>query len=62
MLPQEKELFDKITNEFVEYSDNMSKWLDKGNKAAAGRARKASLNLRKLFKEWKAVNVIESNS
>jgi hypothetical protein len=54
----ENELIEEIKANFHDFSTNILIWQTKKTKAAAARARKASLKLRKLLKEWKAVNII----
>lgn len=46
------DLLSKIHSEFGEFTLNSQKG-EEGNKSAARRARKATLNLEKLFKEYR---------
>lgn len=52
-LPQ---LADEIKSAISSFNDDMAKAIE-GNKSAAQRSRKQSLNLEKLFKEWRKVSV-----
>ena len=49
-----KKLLDEIVVEMNTFKVNADALVDKGNKAAGVRARKASLNLSKLFKTFRA--------
>jgi hypothetical protein len=55
-----KELIEKINAEFEAFSNEASQQAEKGNKAAGTRARKAALELSKLFKDFRKVSVEES--
>lgn len=48
-----KELVAKINEAFEAFSKDAALQVDKGNKAAGTRARKASLELEKLMKEFR---------
>ena len=52
-----EELIKKIEAEFTSFKQNATQLVNKGNKAAGVRSRRASSNLDKLFKEWRAVSV-----
>ena len=52
-----KELFDNIQAKMIEFSHELNLNVNKGNKAAGVRARKASLELEKLFKEYRKRSV-----
>ena len=52
-----KELVDQIKAEYEVYAKNADVQVEKGNKAAGARARKAALNLMKLMKEFRKVSV-----
>ena len=52
-----KELVDQIKAEYEAFSKNSDDQVEKGNKAAGARARKAALNLMKLMKEFRKVSV-----
>lgn len=55
-----KELLEKIGAEIASFQENADAQLANGNKAAGTRARKASLELTKLFKEFRQVSLEES--
>lgn len=55
-----KSLIEKINAEFAAFSKEAQAQLEKGNKAAGTRARKAALELSKLMKEFRKVSVEES--
>lgn len=55
-----KELVEKIKAEFEAFSKDANAQLENGNKAAGMRARKASLDLEKLLKEFRKVSLEES--
>ena len=46
------QLADEIKSALSSFSEDMAKAVE-GNKSAAQRSRKQSLNLEKLFKEWR---------
>lgn len=52
-----KELVEKINAVYAEFAENADAQAGKGNKAAGGRARKASLEMEKLLKEFRKVSV-----
>ena len=52
-----KELVVKITEAFEAFSKDAALQVEKGNKAAGTRARKASLEREKLMKEFRKVSV-----
>ena len=52
--------FAKMEGLWSEFSDNHSKFTEKGNKAAATRARKAVGELKKLVTEYRKASVAES--
>ena len=52
-----KELVNAIVAEYAVFAANAEAQVVKGNKAAGARARKASLELEKLFKELRKVSV-----
>ena len=54
------ELFAKMVSLWTEFQDNHSKFTEKGNKAAATRARKAVGELKKLVTEYRKASVAES--
>ncbi|WP_372776770.1 histone H1 [Mangrovibacterium sp.] len=55
-----KELLGKINAEIASFQENSDSQLENGNKAAGIRARKASLELTKLLKEFRQVSIEES--
>ena len=55
-------VFDEIKEIVEEMVIDNELWLEKGNKAAAGRMRKATLVLAKLGKEFRALSVAEAKS
>lgn len=48
-----KDLLEKINAQITVFQEESTKQLEKGNNAAGTRARKASLELTKLFKEFR---------
>ena len=52
-----KELVDQINAEIAVFTENAAAQVEKGNKAAGARARKAALNLMKLMKDFRKVSV-----
>ena len=52
-----KELVEKIQAEYVVFSENAAAQVEKGNKAAGTRARKAALEISKLMKEFRKLSV-----
>ena len=55
-----KELVDQIKAEYDVFVKNADAQVEKGNKAAGTRARKAALELSKLLKEFRKVSVEEA--
>ena len=55
-----KELVEKIKAEIAEFQANAEAQVEKGNKAAGARARKAALDLMKDLKEFRKVSVEEA--
>ncbi|MCF0224258.1 MAG: histone H1 [Fibrobacter sp.] len=55
-----KELVEKIKAEIAEFEANAVAQVEKGNKAAGARARKAALDLMKDLKEFRKVSVEEA--
>ena len=51
-----KELAEKITSEMTEFLTDVPQVL-KGNKSAGTRTRKITINLQKLFKQWRKDSV-----
>ena len=52
-----RELVDQIKAEYEAFAQNAEAQVEKGNKAAGARARKAALNLMKLMKEFRKESV-----
>ena len=52
-----KELVNAIVAEYEVFAKNAEAQVEKGNKAAGARARKAALNLMKLMKDFRKVSV-----
>ena len=55
-----KELIEKINAEFESFTTESTQQVEKVNKLAGTRARKAALELSKLFKDFRKVSVEES--
>ena len=55
-----KELLEKINAEFETFKTDSNIQLEKGNKAAGTRARKAALELAKILKDFRKISVEES--
>jgi hypothetical protein len=55
-----KDLFEKIVTEFGTFKTETESLIEKGVKAAGPRARKSSLELEKLFKEFRKASIEES--
>ena len=52
-----KELVEQIKAEYAAFADNADAQVEKGNKAAGARARKAALNIMKLMKDFRKASV-----
>ena len=52
-----KELFDNIQAKMIEFNKDLNHNVNKGSKAAGVRARKASLELEKMLKEYRKVSL-----
>lgn len=52
-----EELFNSIQAKMIEFKNNLYQNVKKGNKSAGVRARKASLELEKMFKEYRKVSL-----
>ncbi|MCQ2351577.1 MAG: histone H1 [Paludibacteraceae bacterium] len=50
-------LFAEINEKLQFFAENAASQVEKGNKAAGSRARKASLELEKLFKEFRKKSI-----
>ena len=57
-----KALVDQIKAEYAVFEKNAEAQVEKGNKAAGARARKAALNLMKAMKEFRKVSVEASKN
>ena len=55
-----KELYDQIKEQLAIFTENAELQVNKNNKAAGTRARKATLELTKLFKEFRKASVEDS--
>ena len=55
-----KELVAKINEQIAAFQENATLQVEKNNKAAGTRARKAALELTKLLKEFRKVSVEEA--
>lgn len=55
-----KELIENIQNTFESFQSEANSQLEDGNKSAGTRARKSSLELEKLLKEFRKVSIAES--
>lgn len=55
-----KELIEKINTEFEAFNTDAALQSDNGNKAAGTRARKGSLALEKLLKEFRKTSIAEA--
>ena len=53
-------LYDTLNNLWTEFPENHTKYAEKGNKAAATRARKAIGEIKKLVTTYRKESVIES--
>jgi uncharacterized protein YaaR (DUF327 family) len=54
------EIFTQMETQWSEFTENHSKFIDKGNRAAATRARKAIGEIKKLVTEYRKESVTES--
>ena len=54
------ELYDTLNNLWEEFQENHRKFVDKGNKAAATRARKSIGEIKKLVTDYRKQSVLES--
>lgn len=54
-----KNLVNKIHEEWEQFSENSTAQVEKGNKAAGARARKASLEIEKLMKDFRKKSIEE---
>ena len=57
-----KELIDEISAQMETFRENAKSQLDKGNKSAVLRARRASLDLEPLLKQFRKLSLEASNS
>lgn len=56
------ELYESLNNLWEEFQENHRKFVDKGNKSAGTRARKAIGEVKKLVTEYRKASVEESKS
>ena len=56
------DLIEKINAEFESFTTESTQQVEKGNKAAGTRARKASLSLEKLLKEFRKASLDASKA
>ena len=54
------EIYETMTNHWNDFTENHSKFVDKGNRAAGTRARKAIGEIKKLVTEYRKESVTES--
>ena len=54
------QLYDTLNNLWEEFQENHRKFTDKGNKAAATRARKSIGEIKKLVTDYRKQSVLES--
>ena len=52
-----KERVEQIKAEYAAFAENADAQVEKGNKAAGARARKAALNIMKLMKDFRKASV-----
>lgn len=57
-----KDLIEKINEQYEAFTSESNMQVEKGNKAAGTRARKAALELSKMFKEFRKVSVEASKA
>lgn len=55
-----KELLEKVNESFKTFIEDANLQIEKGNKAAGTRARKASLEIEKAMKEFRKISLEES--
>jgi len=56
------QLYDTLNNLWEEFQENHRKFADKGNKAAATRARKSIGEIKKLVTDYRKQSVLESKT
>ena len=56
------ELYEQIEAAFEDFQENHKKFVNKGTKAAGGRARKAIGEIKKLVTDYRKASVSESKS
>ena len=54
------EIYNEINDLFEDFQENHRKFADKGNKAAATRARKSIGEIKKLVTDYRKASVLES--
>lgn len=55
-----KELVEKLNEAFAAFTEDANLQLEKGNKAAGTRARKSSLEIEKMMKEFRKISLEEA--
>lgn len=55
-----KELLEKVNESFTTFTEDANLQIEKGNKAAGTRARKSSLEIEKMMKEFRKVSLEEA--
>lgn len=55
-----KELVEKLNEAFTAFTEDANLQLEKGNKAAGTRARKSSLEIEKMMKEFRKISLEEA--
>jgi hypothetical protein len=55
-----KELVEKLNEAFSAFTEDANLQLEKGNKAAGTRARKSSLEIEKMMKEFRKISLEEA--
>jgi len=56
-----KEIFAKINEAFASFKNDAEKQIASGNNAAGTRARKSSLEIEKMMKDFRKASLAESN-
>ena len=59
-MPKTNELYDNIKDLWEEFDSNHNSFVEKGNKAAGARARKALGQIKKIVTEYRKASVEES--
>lgn len=56
------EVFTQMSELWNSFNENHAKFIEKGNKSAGGKARKAIGDLKKLVTEYRKISVLESKA